>query len=123
MKTPKGFFTYFHHAEVLEMLSDEQAGRLYKALMRYGNTGEESDFGSDNALGVMFALFKKEIDYNFERYAEICEMRREAGRKSAEARKKKAQKDSTGPHRLETLTAAELAKMRFPENEYYGNKC
>ena len=118
MKTPKGFFTYFHHAEVLEMLSDKQAGRLYKALMRYGNAGEEADFGSDCALGVMFSLFKKEIDYNFERYAEICEMRREAGRKSAEARKKKAQKDSTGPHRLETFTAAELAKMRFLENEY-----
>lgn len=118
MKTPKGFFTYFHHAELLEMLSDEQAGRLYKALMRYGNTGEESDFGSDSALSMMFALFKKEIDYNFERYAEICEMRREAGKKSAKAKKERAQKESAEPHRLETFTAAELVKMRFPENEY-----
>ncbi len=118
MKTPKGFFTYFHHAEVLEMLSDEQAGRLYKALMRYGNTGEEADFGSDSALDVVFALFKKEIDYKFERYAEICEMRSEAGKKSAKVRKEKAQKESAEPHRLEIYTAAESAKMRFPENEY-----
>ena len=87
MKTPKGFFTYFHHAEILEMLSDEQAGRLYKALMRYGNTGEESEFDGDSAPGVLFALFKKEIDYNFERYAEICEMRREIGKRGGRPRK------------------------------------
>ena len=87
MKTPKGFFTYFHHAEPLEMLSDEQAGRLYKALMRYGNTGEETDFEGDCALDVMFSLFKKEIDYNFERYAEICEIRREVGKKGGRPRK------------------------------------
>lgn len=87
MKTPKGFFTYFHHAEPLEMLSDEQAGRLYKALMRYGNTGEEADFEGDCALNVMFSLFKKEIDYNFERYAEICEIRREVGKKGGRPRK------------------------------------
>ena len=87
MKTPKGFFTYFHHAEPLEMLSDEQAGRLYKALMRYGNTGEEADFDGDCALNVMFSLFKKEIDYNFERYAEICEIRREVGKKGGRPRK------------------------------------
>ena len=89
MKTPKGFFTYFHHAEPLEMLSDEQAGRLYKALMRYGNTGEETDFDGDCALDVMFSLFKKEIDYNFERYAEICEIRREVGKKGGRPRKSK----------------------------------
>ena len=89
MKTPKGFFTYFHHAEVLEMLSDEQAGKLYKALMRYGNTGEEADFGSDCALSVMYSLFKKEIDYNFERYNEICEIRREVGKKGGRPRKSK----------------------------------
>lgn len=89
MKTPKGFFTYFHHADTLEMLSDEQAGRLYKALMRYGDKGEVSDFGGDCALGVMFSLFKKEIDYNFERYAEICEVRREVGKKGGRPRKSK----------------------------------
>ena len=86
MKTPKGFFTYFHHAEPLAMLSDEQAGRLYKALMRYGDTGEVTDFDGDCALGVMFSIFKKEIDHNFERYAEICEKRSEAGKKGGRPR-------------------------------------
>ena len=87
MKTPKGFFTYFHHAEVLEALTDEQAGRLYKALLRYGYTGEVADFADDCAANVVYILFKGEIDHNFERYADICEKRSEAGRKSAESRK------------------------------------
>lgn len=102
MKTPKGFFTYFHHAEPLEMLSDIQAGQLYKALMRYGNTGEEADFGGDCALGVMFSLFKKEIDYNFERYNEICEMRREAGKKSAQIKKERAKMQETEDQQMST---------------------
>ena len=102
MKTPKGFFTYFHHAEPLEMLSDVQAGQLYKALMRYGNTGEEADFGGDCALDVMFSLFKKEIDYNFERYNEICEMRREAGKKSAQIKKERAKMQETEDQQMST---------------------
>ena len=90
MKTPKGFFTYFHHEAVLATLSDEQAGRLYKALLRYGNTGELPEFSGDSALNVAFTLFRTEIDYNFERYGEISEARSKAGKKSAESKKEKS---------------------------------
>lgn len=92
MKTPKGFFTYFHHEDTLNVLSDEQAGKLYKALLHYGNTGELPDF--DNmGLTVAFTIFRTEIDYNFERYSEICEKRREAGKKGG--RPKKSADDQT----------------------------
>ncbi len=87
MKTPKGFFTYFHHAAVLDELSDAQAGQLYKALLHYGSTGELPDFSGDMGATVAFALFKTEIDFNFERYQEICEKRSEAARER-EAKKR-----------------------------------
>ena len=80
MKTPKGFFTYFHHEAVLEALTDAQAGRVYKALLRYGSTGELPDFSSDPASNVAFTLFRGEMEYNFERYREICENRSEAAK-------------------------------------------
>ena len=86
MKTPKGFFTYFHHASVLEALTDEQAGRVYKALLRYGFTGEITDFSDDGAANVAYILFKTEIDHNFERYAEICERNRENAKKGGAPR-------------------------------------
>ena len=76
MKKPKGFFTYFHLSSVIDKLSDAQAGRLYKALMRYGDTGDIADFGDDLACDMAFTLMRGEIDVNFERYNEICENRR-----------------------------------------------
>lgn len=92
MKTPKGFFTYFHHEEVLGALSDAQAGRLYKALLHYGNTGEIPDFYDDAGLSVAFTLFRVEIDYNFERYQEICEKRSEIAKvREAKKRERKAE--------------------------------
>ena len=78
MSEPKGFFTYFHHEAVLNTLSDAEAGRLYKALLHYGSTGELPDYSGEAALNVAFTLFRTEIDYNFIRYREICEKRSEA---------------------------------------------
>lgn len=81
MKKPKGFFTYFHLSSVIEKLSDAQAGQLYKALMRYGDTGELTDFADDLALDMAYTLMRGEIDVNFERYNEICERNRENAKK------------------------------------------
>ena len=81
MSEPKGFFTYFHHAPILDALSDEQAGRLYKALMHYGSDGEVTDFSDDQALAITFSVFRNEINRNFERYQEICEKRRSEERR------------------------------------------
>ena len=75
MKKPKGFFTYFHLSTVINKLSDEQAGRLYKALLLYGDTGEITDFPDDLGCDMTFTLMRGEIDVNFERYNEICEKR------------------------------------------------
>ena len=81
MKKPKGFFTYFHLSAVIDKLSDAQAGRLYKALMRYGDLGEVTDFSDDLALDMAYSLMRGEIDVNFERYNEICERNRENAKK------------------------------------------
>ena len=55
-KTPKGFFTYFHHAAVIRQLSDSDAGRVYKALLEYGDTGELPDFGSCEGCALVFTM-------------------------------------------------------------------
>ena len=81
MKKPMGFFTYFHHSALIAHLSDEQAGRLYKALLRYGDEEYETAFDDDQACALAFIILRGEIDLNFSRYAETCEKRREAGRK------------------------------------------
>lgn len=80
MKKPKGFFTYFHHSAMICHLTDEQAGRLYKALVLYGDEGAEPDFSDDQSCGLAYIILKGEVDLNFERYTEVCEKRKEAGR-------------------------------------------
>ena len=93
MKKPKGFFTYFHLASVIDKLSDAQAGRLYKALMRYGDSGELTDFSDDLACDMAYTLMRGEIDVNFERYQEICEKRSQAGKRSAELKKERHEQE------------------------------
>ncbi len=87
MKKPKGFFTYFHLSSVIDKLSDAQAGRLYKALMRYGDTGEIADFSDDIACDMAYTLMRGEIDVNFERYQEICENKSRAAKAREEKRR------------------------------------
>ena len=97
MKKPKGFFTYFHLCPVIGKLSDAQAGRLYKALLHYGDTGEITDFDDDQSLDMVFTLMRGEIDINFERYNEMCERNRENGKKGgAPAGNRNAEKQPTG---------------------------
>ena len=95
MKKPKGFFTYFHHINILERLSDEQAGRLYKALMIYGDTGELTGFDDDPVLDIAYAVMRGEIDVNLERYNEVCQKRREAALKGVNARKGNPEPDNS----------------------------
>ena len=92
MKTPKGFFTYFHHSTMLNHLTDSQAGRLYKALMNYGSEGELPDFSDDKTCELAFIIFKEEVDYNFERYNEVCFKKSEAA-KERERRKREYNDD------------------------------
>ncbi len=116
MKTPKGFFTYFHHFEVLQTLSDAQAGRLYKALLRYGCTGELPDFSDEEGLNVAFTLFRIEIDHNFERYTEICDKRSKAGKMSAQVKKERSrhtdQPEQADQQTQHVLTNATLVNKR-----------
>ena len=81
MKKPKGFFTYFHHSAMINHLSDEQAGRLYKALVLYGDENKETDFDDDQTCALAFIILKGEVDLNFEHYAETCENKSKAAKK------------------------------------------
>lgn len=87
MKTPKGFFTYFHHAQVLDNLTDEQAGRVYKALLHYGDEGVLPDFCDDAVCRLAFTMIRIEVDRNFERYREVCEKRQAIAKKREERKR------------------------------------
>ena len=66
---------------VLNVLSDEQAGQLFKAVLRYGNNGDKTEFKTDPLLKELFRVYTDGIDRIDERYAKRCEVLRANGRK------------------------------------------
>ncbi len=91
MKKPKALNLYLDLYKRFEKFSDAQAGRLIKAMLRYGNTGEETDFSDDLALDVTFCGIIDQIDRDFEKYRDICQKRSEIGRRGAQALRQKNQ--------------------------------
>lgn len=64
------------HRAMVELLTDEQAGRLLKALFAFASDG--SELALDQSTSVAFVAMRAYIEQNAQRYAEICEKRREA---------------------------------------------
>ena len=83
MNRAKGFITYSENEEQIALLSDEEAGQLYKALIAYQARGEESELPP--IAKIMFSLMKRRIDENNERYDEKCRRLEENRRKREEA--------------------------------------
>ena len=85
MAAPKAFYSYMENEEKLNMLTDEQAGRLYKALYAYSRTGERPDMSDDPLLNYALADFLIDVDRDREKYEQTCKRRAEAGRKGGKA--------------------------------------
>lgn len=66
----KSLLLYTDQKEVFESLSDEQAGRLIKAVFKYDADGEEPDL--DPLLKVVFIPFRQALDRNREKYDHVC---------------------------------------------------
>lgn len=73
------FVIYHNYLEILEDLTDEQVGKLFRAMLKYDRFGEEPAF--DSELKIAFKFIKKDLDYNKETYENICKRNRENGNK------------------------------------------
>lgn len=85
----KSFVLYTEWENTFNRLSNELAGELIKVIFDYVRTGEIPQI--DNAVvdGV-FSAFQTSIDRNISKYDAAIEQRKEAGKRSAEKRKRDA---------------------------------
>lgn len=85
MATKKSFVLFTDRKKEIDMLSDAQCGVLFKAILRYADTGErlESD---DLVLQVLFSVFASQIDSCNEKWEAIKKKRSEAGKKGMKSR-------------------------------------
>lgn len=70
MATKKGFLLLNNQIEIIETLTDEQAGQLLKAFYDY-NLGKEIKL--NGLMLTVFSNFKIVFDENEQKYQEICE--------------------------------------------------
>ena len=80
MKERKNSFVlYTDYSRQIERLSDDEAGQLFKALLRFAADGTEPQL-SDRA-DMAFAFISEQIERDTGKWKETCEKRREAGKR------------------------------------------
>lgn len=74
-KPMPGVMLYFDRLSFLDRLDDAQTGRLFRALIRYARDGEAPVI-EDVMFGVVWDVLRPMVDYDAQKYAEMCEKRR-----------------------------------------------
>lgn len=77
------------YASIFTELPVEKAGALVRAIFVYVTTGKEPEF-LELDTSMAFKFIKKDIDYDAEKYAEVCAKRAEIGRKGGLAKATKS---------------------------------
>lgn len=89
MADKKSFVLYCDYRKHFSLLSPEEQGCLIMAIFEYVETGAEPVL---EAMPLMaFSFIRAQLDRDFASYAETCKRRAEAGRRSGEARRAKAE--------------------------------
>lgn len=78
------FLLYSEHSDLINELSDEQAGELFKKLFSYVATGKEPSLSGMQRMA--FISIRQDLDRNAIKYEETVKQRRIAGKKGGEQR-------------------------------------
>ena len=83
------FVLYCDWEDVINDLTDEEAGRLFKAIFAYVNNGIVNHFDKGTGISIAYKTMCKQIDVNRKKYEQVVEKRRNAANK----RWKKSEED------------------------------
>lgn len=92
----KSLVLYHDIRQPLELLTDEQRGKLFMALLDYSEYGADPGF-SDPALSMAFSFIRAMIDRDSEKWERTRQRRSQAGRKGAEVTNGKARQTPANP--------------------------
>lgn len=86
------FLIYLDYQEQFELLTDEQAGQLIKAIIKYEKTGEITEL--DGMTKMAFSFIKTQLDRDREKWQEEKKKRSEAGKRGMAKRWENNKKDN-----------------------------
>ena len=116
MADKKSFLMYTSYQEQLALLSDEECGRLMRALIAYAD--DHTILPLDGATAMAFAFIRAQMDRDEEAYEERCAKNRENGMRGG--RPKKGNSESEETERLQekpNKTERFLEKPKKPDND------
>lgn len=114
----KSVILYTEWAQPLKALSLEDKGRIFDAILSYSETGETPHFDS-TAAEMAFSFIRLRLDENAQKWSDVRQKRREAGRRGALVTNSKNQQSQTKAANAdfaETVPANVGKKRQSPAN-------
>lgn len=91
----KSIIIYADCIAILEELTYEQAGKLFKAILSYVNEEPVTETEDDPAVNMAFKVLKTQIDRDADKYAEKCEKNRQIAIAREKRRKELREREQT----------------------------
>ena len=97
----KSFVLYADLIHTVNLLTDEQAGNLFKHMLRYVN--DESPVSDNPITTISFEPIKQQLKRDLEKWGTTKEGRSKAGKASAKARKEKKEQELTNSTNVKSV--------------------
>lgn len=102
------FVIYSEWEENCALLSDEQRGKLFSAIMAYGGRGEDISKELDGVTAMCFSFMKNQLKRDAEKYMSIVKRNSENGKKGGRPRRtKEDRQNDTGYSAREEASKSE----------------
>ncbi len=116
MSQKSSFVLYHDIREPVEMLSDEERGKLFSAILNYSEYGELPDFRG--ALQMAFAFIRTALDRDADKWEDKRQKRVESGRlggiRSGESRREANEANASKPKQRKQNKANEAVPVPVP---------
>ena len=95
------FILYKDFKQTLDILNDDQAGKLFKAVFEYVEDRTEPNFDYDGMLKVAFTILKTQLERDLVKYKQRVKRNQENGRKGGRPTNKEKETHSVidNPHK------------------------
>ena len=109
LEEKNSFVLYTSYEEQLSFLTDEECGQLLKAIITYVKTQKREKY--NGALGMAYSFICSQIERDMQKYNNIKEKRKEAGKRSAQARQQRSAKSTSVKSVQQTSTSVKSVQQ------------
>lgn len=111
----KSFMIYKDWEEYLEALTDEEVGKLFRALFAYAKRAEETPF--DGGLRMLFTMMRNALDRDGKKWEDVCKAHSEGRRKSEKSKVTNVTNDYDKDKDKDKDTVTDTEKEKEKEKE------